>query len=172
MLVATVGLAIWGDKLPLNEVETYFKSHQKNYDWLKDPTDINSASFIDTTFWDGLQAMFGCCGIDTPKDWDTYRPKLNTSAVLFPRSCCEEPSHWLPDAQYRLCGEQQIYLSGCHNVLKLIWNAIIIVLGSLSVLYFITAGIANLIRREIEEEEEERYAGGLQSRFQNSIQMM
>lgn len=128
--------------------------HQKNYDWFKLPSDLNSPEYIDTYYWDGIQDIFSCCGIENFKDWDQFKP--GTSEVVYPRSCCYDPVIALVGAEYRLCSKNQVFNTGCHESLRYLFKQTLYSLGSMAFLYIGVSFIAYLIREDILQEEADR----------------
>lgn len=146
---------VLSETLNQGHIENQLRKAQKDYDWFKKPTDINSDSYIDTTFWDGLQSLFNCCGVDGPQDWAESGPKFNDSIPVYPRSCCSRPDVELPEAQLKLCNKDSVHQNGCRNAIKFSWKSLSIVLVVLAALYSLVAAISRLIIRETEQEEAE-----------------
>lgn len=154
-------ILICGKNLSETDINKYLQDRQKNYDWLKDPTNINSQEYEDTIVWDGLQHAFVCCGINNASNWDSFRPKLNTTEDLYPRSCCDDPTKWVQGAQFRLCLKKDTYTYPCYQALVGAWKISILILAIISSFYILVAGIAHLIIQEIEDERGGRYKHNL-----------
>lgn len=115
------------DGSQVNEVYiSKLKDWQKQYEWAAPAT--NQTYNEATRLWDYLQQQ-GCCGVDSPQDWNAYRPKM-IQAQFYPRSCCSKST----DKSSNLCEDNgNLYRLGCRMKVytqeqKILWFFISIVI--------------------------------------------
>lgn len=83
------------------------RNYQSLYSW--DHSTNNST----TRIWDKLQDEGHCCGLDSPNDWDVFKPK-SLPPTYYPGSCCRiESKH---DDQNLYCTDREfVYSDGCRE---------------------------------------------------------
>lgn len=99
------------------------------YDWF-DKQDSNDEIKKATSLWNEVQKVGICCGVEGPKDWDSYRPK-NLSDHLYPASCCLEPTTYSSNTEEKFCYDTAIWQDGCYTSYKYINSDLTIVLQAL-----------------------------------------
>lgn len=100
-----------------------FSSCMKYYDW-KSSSYINKLSNNCAILLDRTQGE-SCCGVNSFKDWDKYRPEFLKSDSIYPESCCPSPQT-LPEVKRLLCiDDSDLYRVGCAESGKEFWSKLV-----------------------------------------------
>lgn len=97
------------------------------YDW----NSLSSADGDDsgqkiraTRAWDAAQSEM-CCGIDSYKDWDKYRP-TNLASNFYPKSCCPIAHSISEDSGPFCVDDSDLYREGCAQLGASFWSSLLI----------------------------------------------
>lgn len=151
-----IGVTIYFKSNTYNpQMELLFKKSSDYYKWEAKPTDVNDPLYFETTFLDGLQASYSCCGFTGLVDWDVspYRPKVNTSNDgYYPRSCCIKPDIEMAELESKLCRPKMVYQKSCGSAVRSSWERVGINIILLAALHFFIAYVSRIVIKKLRIE--------------------
>jgi len=140
-------------------------------DWIKDEMNTTIANYGEpefesvTTSWDIIQPSFGCCGVESYKDWTNGSTTLKAHKAV-PASCCknQKAGEENPNCGYNMTNKTKdevkddIYTEGCFSEVKDDLKSDIAIVGGaaigIAVLQLIVSIVAFFLGRRMSQENQ------------------